>query len=31
LTSVMSTVLIRSQAFSPAQQLILRPGHSEET
>lgn len=31
LTSVVSTVLIRSQAFSPAQQLILRPGHSEET
>jgi putative ABC transport system permease protein len=28
LTSVVSTLLIRSQAFSPAQQLRLRPGHS---
>jgi putative ABC transport system permease protein len=27
LTSVVSTLLIRSRAFSPAQQLVLRPGH----
>ena len=26
LTSIVSTLLIRSRAFSPAQQLILRPG-----
>jgi putative ABC transport system permease protein len=26
LTSVVTTLLIRSRAFSPAQQLILRPG-----
>jgi putative ABC transport system permease protein len=25
LTSILSTLLIRSRAFSPAQQLILRP------
>ena len=29
LTSVVSTLLIRSQAFSPAQQLRLRPGLGE--
>jgi putative ABC transport system permease protein len=29
LTSVMSTLLIRSRAFSPAQQLRLRPGPSD--
>jgi putative ABC transport system permease protein len=28
MTSVVSTLLIRSQAFSQAQQLILRPGYS---
>ena len=28
LTSVMSILLIRSEAFSPAQQLVLRPDHS---
>ncbi|MEJ2557647.1 MAG: ABC transporter permease, partial [Anaerolineae bacterium] len=28
LTSVTSTLLIRSHAFSPAEQLILRPGNN---
>jgi len=30
LTSVVSTLLIQTQAFSPAQQLTLRPGHRGE-
>ena len=31
LTSILSTLLIRSRAFSPAQQLVVRPGATNDT